>query len=620
MKPLPKRLAALSAVALAATGLAACGNSSSSGSASTASSNKPTPGGVLHIVAASGPDHFDPVPAYTTWDYMLERAYTRQLVSYPSVNFTALGDAGWKKDTTPTADVATQVPTTANGGLTDGGKTYTFHIKPGVDWNNGRQVTSQDFLREYKAFGNPVTPVGNSGYFISTIAGFGTYFNGETAFFAKKSNKPTAANIANYQNTHSISGISTPNSSTIVFHLIEPAGDFLSILAMPFNSARPVEYNKYVPDSLQLRDHMMSDGPYNITSYTPGKQIVLTRNKFWKQSTDPLRHQYVKSIVETIGQTDATTQVDEIKATTNGQGAPEDLQSDTPFPPNLIPTEKTNPDFKLWPWSNTEPYEVFNLRSPDAGGAMGKLKVRQAISYTLNKSAIQKLFGGPSVAKIIGNAIPPGNTGYQPIALYNSTNNQGNPAKCKTLLKAAGYSHGLTLTDLYINDSVDTSVFQSIQASLASCGIKLTGKAAPISSYFVDLGNAPQNNKPNQWDLAQANWVPDWFGDNGRTTVEPFFATDCALNTVNYGCFSNKTVDADIAKALKAPNATAAAPLWHQVDLIAQQNAVIVPLLDQSNPQITSSRIASPGSPVPVWNPNLGNVDITNVYIKKADQ
>ncbi len=622
MKPLPQRLAALTVVALAATGLAACGKSSSSGSSSAASSNTPTPGGTLHVVAASGQDHFDPVSAYGTWDYMIERAYTRQLVSYPDVNTTALGDAGWLKDTTPAADVATVVPTTANGDITDNGTTYTFHIKPGVDWNNGRQVTSQDFLREYKAFANPIAPVGNSGYFISTITGFAGYFNAETKYFGNKAHKPTAVNIANYQNTHAISGITTPNSSTIVFHLTQPAGDFLDILAMPFNSARPVEYDGYLPDSNQMREHMMSDGPYNITSYTPGKQVVLTRNKFWKQSTDPLRHQWVNSIVITLGQTNATTQVDELKATTNGSGSPEDLMMDTSFPPDLIAgmLASKNPNFKLWPWSNTNPYVVFNLRSPDSGGAMGKLKVRQAMEFAINKSAVQKLFGGPAVAKVINTAIPPGNVGYQPITLYNTPNNQGNASKCKTLLSQAGYPHGVTLTDLYINDSVNTALFQSVQASFAACGIKLQGKSEPISSYFVTLGNAPQNNKPSQWDVAQPAWIPDYFGDNGRTTVQPFFQTDCALNTINYGCYSNKTVDSDIAKALKAPNATAAAPLWHQVDLIAQQDAVMIPLIDQFDPIFSSSRVASPGSSTVLWSPNIGQTDITNIYIKKADQ
>jgi peptide/nickel transport system substrate-binding protein len=220
----------------------------------------------------------------------------------------------------------------------------------------------------------------------------------------------------------------------------------------------------------------------------------------------------------------------------------------------------------------------------------------------------------------MNTAIPQGNIGYKNINLYPTPNSSGDPSKCKTMLAQAGYPHGLTLTDLYINDSVNTAVFQSIQASFANCGIKLTGKPTPISSYFVDLGNAPQNNKPNQWDVAQAAWIPDWFGLNGRTTVQPFFATDCALNTINYGCFSNKQVDSDIAAALKTSSQSTADSLFANADQIALQNAVIVPLVDQFNPVIASSRIASPGSPVPLWNPNIGNLDITNIYIKKADQ
>ena len=80
------------------------------------------------------------------------------------------------------------MPSTANGGITNGGKTYTFHIKPGVDWNTSppRQVTSQDFLREFKAFFNPVSPVGNPVYYESTIAGLTAYANAETAYFAEE--------------------------------------------------------------------------------------------------------------------------------------------------------------------------------------------------------------------------------------------------------------------------------------------------------------------------------------------------------------------------------------------------------------------------------------------------
>jgi peptide/nickel transport system substrate-binding protein len=282
----PQRVVALTAAVLAAVGLAACSSSSSTSSSPSASSTAtPVAGGTLHIVAASGPAHLDTVPSYYTTDYQLTHAYTRQLLNYPTLPYTSTSDPNWAKDTTPVADIATAVPSLANGGITNGGKTYTFHIKQGVDWNTTppRQVTSQDFLREFKAFFNPVMPVGNPVYYESTISGLSAYASAETAYFSNKANAPTAANIANFQNTHSISGISTPNSSTIVFNLTGAYSDFLYMLAMPFTSARPVEYDSYVPGSLQQAQHTISDGPYQISSYVPGKSITLIRNPAWEQ-------------------------------------------------------------------------------------------------------------------------------------------------------------------------------------------------------------------------------------------------------------------------------------------------------------------------------------------------
>src|SRR5215469_1884385 len=73
----------------------------------TSASGGPVFGGTLKIVAASGPDHIDPVPAYYTADYILERAYARQLVSYPAVADPSIHSTGWYADITPVADVAT---------------------------------------------------------------------------------------------------------------------------------------------------------------------------------------------------------------------------------------------------------------------------------------------------------------------------------------------------------------------------------------------------------------------------------------------------------------------------------------------------------------------------------
>ncbi|HUC57203.1 MAG TPA: ABC transporter substrate-binding protein [Streptosporangiaceae bacterium] len=613
-----QRIAVMAIASLAAAGLAACSSSSNSSGGSSTSGNTPVKGGTLKLVAASGPDHIDTVPAYYTADYILERAYARQLLTYPTVVDPSLTSAGWKTDTTPVPDVATEIPTTANGGITNNGLTYTFHIKPGVDWNTTpkRQVTSEDFLREFKAFCNPAPGgfVGNLSYYSSTIKGLTQYCDQETAYFSNTKKHPvTAADIAGFQNSHTITGISTPSSSTIVFNLIQPASDFLYMLAMPFASARPVEYDSYLPNSLQLDEHTISDGPYQISSYVPGKSITFVKNPAWSQATDKVRHQYVNEITLTDGVTSAQTQLADMQA---GQY---DMVDDTGLEPTAIPNliATKDPKFAIWPWSSTLPYIVFNLRSPNENHAAGNLLVRQAVEYGVSKVAVQKAEGGPEVAKIISTAIPPGNVGYEPYNLYPDNNGAGNIAMCKKDLSKAGFPHGVSLTYLYANDSVNSRIEAAIAASLAPCGITLKGKPEPGSSFFVDLGNAPVNNKPGTWDLGQPGWIPDWFGPNGRTIIDPLFRTRCVVNTNNYGCYNSAALDSLITKAETASSLSAAATLWHQADENVMQNAVIVPLCDGLAPFYSSKRVenVSPGATAVVYAPNIGGPDITNVWL-----
>ena len=620
----PHRVVALTAAVLAAVGLAACSSSSSSspaasGSPTASSTATPVSGGTLNIVAASGPAHLDTVPSYYTTDYQLTHAYTRQLLNYPTVPYTSTSDPNWLKTTTPVADIATDVPLLSNGGITNGGKTYTFHIKQGVDWNTSppRQVTSQDFLREFKAFFNPVSPVGNPVYYNSTISGLQAYDNAETAYFSNKANAPTAANITNFQNTHSISGILTPDSSTISFTLIAPASDFLYMMAMPFTSARPVEYDSMVPNSAQLNTHTISDGPYQISDYVAGKSITMVRNPAWKQSTDPIRHDYVNQIVDTLGVTSAQTQLSDMQAGT------QDVTSDTPINPasisSLIASNVSN--FHIWQWSSTFPYVVFNLRSPDAGGAAQKLLVRQAVNYGLDKAAAIKSIGGPAVAQLLNGVIPQGNTGYTGSNMYPDNNGAGNVAMCKSDLSKAGYPNGVTLTYMYPNDSSNTRIFTAIQASLANCNITLIPKPEPGSSFFTDLANAPENNKPGQWDLGQPGWIPDWFGNNGRTVIQALFqGPNCVINTVNYGCYNNSTVNSLITQAEGAPSLDSAGNLWHQADNQIMADAAIAPIMNQGFPQYASARVrgvASNGQTYPsaIFAPNIGDPDITALYL-----
>jgi peptide/nickel transport system substrate-binding protein len=595
-----KRIAALAVVTLAAGTAAACGGSAGGGAAAPGSS-KPVSGGTLRFVSAGDVDHIDPLSAYTVPAFQLEGAWTRQLVGYVPSNNTITA-------TTIAPDVATEVPTRANGGISADGLTYTFHLRKGVMWNTSpaSQVTSADFLREFKAMCNPTQGVGNSLYYVPVIAGMNRYCNAYTAAF-KATATPTAAAEASFQNSHTITGIAAPNLMTITFRLTQPANDFLNILALPFASARPSAYDRYLPDSAAFRQHPQSDGPYAITSYTAGKKIVLSRNAAWKQSTDPLRHQYVSQIVVNEGTQSSATALADIQAGTD------DLMWDLPPPTSQIPALEAskNPGLHIYANQGAEnPYLVFNTQSPDANRAMSKPLVREAIEYAVNKVAVAKILGGTKLNPVLNGAIAPGNTGYTDYNYYPTPNNEGDPAKCKALLAQAGYPHGLSMIYAYRNAGDHPAIYTSVQSDLRACGITVQGDQLSQGPFYVFLSNGPNSTKASQWDIAEAGWGPDWFGNNGRSSVVPLFQTNCSSATSNYGCYSDSRTDADIGSALTAPNEADAAPYWAKAGQQVMRDAAIVPLTT-----LDTVLFAGPHVHNLIYNPLASQYNVTQLWL-----
>src|SRR3954451_7945624 len=177
----------------------------------------PAKGGTLKLLGTSDIFNLDTVSAYYTVSSLLERTFTRQLVSYPNApTFPA--------SIKIVPDIATAVPTKGNGISADG-KTYTFTLRKGVMWNSSppRQVTAGDFVRQFKLLCNPASPIGAPGYYTSTIVGMAKY----CASIGKV--KPTASAISGYANAHPLAGVVAKDDLTLVFKLTSPAPDFLNI-------------------------------------------------------------------------------------------------------------------------------------------------------------------------------------------------------------------------------------------------------------------------------------------------------------------------------------------------------------------------------------------------------
>ncbi|MCW2599261.1 MAG: transporter substrate-binding protein [Frankiales bacterium] len=588
----------VSSTAVTAVGLlltACTGGTATTNTSAGGQSGTPRSGGTLNLAGTGDIDFLDPTAAYNTDTHTAERAWTRQLFTYPASTDT-------KTVATAVADAASEVPTEANGGITNGGTTYTIHIRDGVQWNSSpaRAVTAGDFVRSFKRLCNPVAPVGAPSYFIATIKGMGTYCKAESKI------PGTAKGIADYINNNEIAGVSSPDPKTIVFQLTHATADFLDIIAEPFASAVPVEYLKYVPNSPEFKANTLSDGPYKIIKYVPDSTIVLDRNPAWVASSDPVRKAYVDKIVITEGQTPEAVQR-QIQAGTT------DLSWDGVVPTPDIPGLSGDPNFAVHS-SGAVNYAVFNQQSPNANAAMKNVKVRQALEWAIDKSALAQALGGSKIAKPASQILTPVDTGYKPFNLYPTPGDKGDPAKAKQLLAAAGYPNGLTLKLLYPNVSQSPKIAESMQADLTAAGVKVQMVPTTQNDFVVHYISDPASSQRGLWDITLLSWVPDWFGINGRAVLQPMTdGPNYGPNSVDYGDYNSPVTNGLVAQALSLPVSQAAKvdDLWHQVSLQSMQDAAFIPLTSIDVPLYKSSRLMNP-----VYLPINQNYDITNVWLK----
>ncbi|MFC4121710.1 ABC transporter substrate-binding protein [Nonomuraea zeae] len=589
------------ATLIAITSCATDTGSGPSGAPASSPAGQPVPGGTLRLVGSGDVDHLDPASAYYTVTSGLIRGYARQLFALRGVPPGVDTTKGFEL----VPDVAAELPTAANGGLSADKLTYTIKLRDGVQWDTQppRQVTAGDFVRGFKRLCNPVAGSGAPGYYTSTIKGMAGYCAAYADTFKKA--KPTAPALAAYQNEHDIAGVQAKDDRTLVFTLTQPAGDFLNILSLNFSSAAPAEYDQYVPDDAAFRRHVISNGPYRISSYVAAKSLRMERNPAWKQESDPIRHQYVNAVEVKMGVAEPDAVQQQLEA------GSADLAWDLPVPTSQIPRLKRgDPGFHIFPGAVTNPYLVFNLQSKNESGAMGKLKVRQAIEYAINKVAIAKIYGGSDVATPLHTAIPPGNIGYQEYNPYPTPGDAGDPARCRQLLSEAGYPNGLTLIGAYRNAGNHPANFQSYSADLKQCGITVKGLPVRQGDYYGAFLQNTSIAKASKWDISAPGWVPDWYGNNGRSTMQPLFQTNCNPGTSNYGCYRNPKVDGLIEQALTETDTTKAAALWHQADQAVMADAVIVPFNNQNTPIYHNKRVRNA-----LYLPAFQLYDITNLWL-----
>ncbi|MGH7531798.1 MAG: ABC transporter substrate-binding protein, partial [Gemmatimonadales bacterium] len=333
------------------------------------------------------------------------------------------------------------------------GVTYTFHLRPRVRFHDGRPLTARDVTASFRRALAPATS-GGRGWPLYPIEGAEAFAAG------------TATDI---------SGLKTPDDSTVILSLVRPLNVFPKLLAMPVAAV--------VPESLPPGDfgqHPVGSGPWRFVSWSHDDQIVVARNPdFWGKAaaSDTLR---IRIIPEALTQA-AEYESGRLSVVEVPFGETERWEQDHAAELDRRPALRAL-------------YVAINTHR----GPLADVRVRQALNYATDVSTLLGQIMGGRGTRTAG-ALPPGLDGYDPTrAPYPH-----DVAKAKALLRAAGYPNGISL-QLWRTDRDEYGrLAQAIQQELAEAGIK-------VEIVERDASTARAASMRGNADLFLTDWYADY--------------------------------------------------------------------------------------------------------------
>ncbi len=426
------------------------------------------------------------------------------------------------------------------------GLVYTFKLRKGVKFHNGRELTSADIKYSIERSVNPETQSPGQGFFWQ-IAGFDDMVSGG----AKE-----------------LSGITTPDDYTVVIALSQPDATFLQIVAINFAFAVPrEEIERYGQD---FGRNPVGTGAYRMTEWTLGQRVVFERNVDYFRAGSP----YLDKITFEVGQ-DPSVSLLRLK---RGEV---DVLGD-PIPSANFLQEKNDPANKDRIVEGAllhTGYITLNTTKPPFDNKL----VRQAVNMAINKERIVRIVNGRG--SIANQPLPPAMPGYD-------TGYEGypfDPAKAKQLLAEAGYANGFE-TELYtMNTDPNPRIAQAFQQDLAAIGIKAEIKSL-AQATVIDAGG--EGTAPMLWSGGMA-WIADY--PDPSNFYGPILGCGGAVaGGWNWAKYCNEEIEALAAKAdgmAAADQVEERLDLWRQIFVKIMDDAPWVPVFNEVRFAMHSSRI-----------------------------
>ena len=483
MKKLAALIAVLVLAAVAAVGLVSCGGGDSA-------SGDGQKGGILDGTYGSFPDFMDPALSYTAegWNAMGE-------VYLPLLTYK---HAGGEEGSEVIPGLAKELPKISNGG-----KTYTLFLRPGLKYSDGTPVRASDFpysVERMIKLNSPGAP------FYLTIEG--------AEKFAETKQGP-------------IPGIETDDKSgEIVINLEGPRGTFVNELGLLFVAMLP----KGTPVEDLSADPPPATGPYMITESKPGKGWEYKRNPYWAKANGKAMPDLPGGVVD--GAKITVVRNEQSQVADVEQGLYDWMQN--PPPSSLYAEVKEKFDgsqFRVEPAISTY-FFWMNTQEPP----FDDVKVRQAVNYAVDSRALERIYAGQLVAS--HQVLPPGMPGYEEFDLYPH-----DMARAEELMDEAKPSD-MDVTVWTDSESPNNEAGEYFNEVLKELGFNTTFKALNADNYTTVIGNLSTPNLDAGW----GNWFQDYPHPNDFFQLLLAGESIQPTNNYNFAQFDDPAINKKIAK------------------------------------------------------------------------
>jgi peptide/nickel transport system substrate-binding protein len=544
MRSTLRSLLALALALTVALVVAACGgddNESSNGdSGNTGNTGGETAevrtGGEATFNYPSFPDYLDPAMSYTAAGWQALYPAYGTLVTYARET----GAAGAQL----IPGLAEAIPQASGDGTE-----YTFKLRDGLKYSDGKPVKANDFEHALKRVISLES--GGASFYTSTIEGAEKYL---------EAGKPKG----------DITGITADDATgEINVKLTGPNGQFLFMLAMPFAGLVPSD----TPFEILTKNPPPGVGPMMLTNVKGSRSFVLEKNPNYTEIPGVPPAKLDKITVNVVQENErAVRDVLANKADWMDDPGPGDaIREFKQKAPERYTDQVTNSTYYFFLNERVKPFD-----NPE---------VRKAVHFAIDKPGLARLFGGQLEPGC--NFLPPGMQGYEKIdpCPYGDPMQPPDLEKAKQMIQDAGVAGEKVV--VWGNDEESTkAVTENLADTLNKIGFKAEPRIVDGEVYFQTIG--AQKTKAQ---IGFANWFQDFpHPGNFLFLVDP--DTIQETNNQNFGNVSDPEIKKQLDELDKQELSEAAAG-YAAIDKQLVENADVVPYGHRKLPSFYSDRIAA---------------------------